>query len=53
MEQKEKKPVPYSKEDWAAAYNKLMQRYGDEEQTKRLLAKVAKMTGKELPEKYR
>ena len=53
MDQNEKKPVPFSKEDWEAAYNKLMQRYRNEEQAKRLLAKLAKMVGKELPEEYR
>ena len=53
MDQNEKKPVPFSKEDWDAAHNKLMKRYGNEEQAKRLLAKIAKTCGKELPEEYR
>jgi ATP phosphoribosyltransferase regulatory subunit len=34
-------------------YDKLMKRYGNEEQAKRLLARIAKTSGKELPEEYR
>ena len=53
MDQNQKKPEPFSKEDWDIAYDMLMKRYGNEEQVKRLLAKFAKMAGKEIPEEYR
>lgn len=53
MDQNQKKPEPFSKEDWDIAYDMLMKRYGNEEQAKRLLARVAKTSGKELPEEYR
>lgn len=53
MDQNEKKPEPFSKEDWKETHSLLMKRYGNEEQVKRLLAKFAKMAGKEIPEEYR
>lgn len=53
MDLNEKKLEPFSKEDWDIAYDMLMKRYGNEEQAKRLLARVAKTSGKELPEEYR